>query len=230
MPRKRILIVEDEDGIAELECLILRRADLDYARASSAEEALELMGKNSFDLVLLDLMLPGMGGMEFAKILKGKPKTAGVPIVMITAKTEESDIVEGLDGGASDYITKPFSPKVLIAKINARLREGSSAQSSLPEKLSDSGIVLDFESRKAFLDGSEISLTQTEFAILGMLVAEKGKPLARDVIVSRLYRTGYAVNGRAIDVQIVNLRRKLGEKSSFIKTVRGMGYEFNPQK
>lgn len=224
MQKQRILIIEDENTIAELEEFNLQKNGFDCARVDSAEKALKLFDKGEhFDLILLDLMLPGMDGTDFCKIFRARDGVGKIPIIMLTARGEESDIVSGLDYGADDYITKPFSPRVLIARIRARLRPDSDSSAG-NAKVSVHGISLDTEFHEAKIGSKTLDLTSNEFSVLELFMRNTGKVFSRDSIIKNLHGEGYPVTDRAVDVTIVNLRRKLGSKAVFIETVRGVGY------
>jgi two component transcriptional regulator, winged helix family len=224
---KKILIIEDDDSIGELIEFNVRKNGYKSERVDSGEKALELLEKGGeFDLILLDLMLAGMDGLDFCRILRADKTFGRIPVIMLTARSEEADIVSGLEFGANDYITKPFSPRVLIARIKAQLRGVSAA---LPEdgasKIEYNGISLDSEFHEVCSGKKNIDLTANEFSILEMFLRNPGKVFTRDAIIKNLHGEGYPVTDRAVDVSIVNLRKKLAEKSRLIETVRGVGYK-----
>lgn len=222
MQNNKILIVEDEDSIAELVEFNLSKNGFECKRVDSAEKALALFENGeSFDLILLDLMLTGMDGTDFCKIFRSRSDFEQIPIVMLTARGEESDIVCGLDYGADDYITKPFSPRVLVARIRACLRRNSEPS---PSAVCVHGISLDAEFHEAKIGRKNLDLTSNEFSILELFMRNTGKVFSRDAIIRNLHGEGYPVTDRAVDVSIVNLRKKLGAKSDLIETIRGVGY------
>lgn len=221
---KKILIVEDEHNIAELIAFNLRKNGYEYVCTDSGENALKILEREHFDLILLDLMLTGMDGMDFCRIYRADAAMKQVPIIMLTARGEESDIVSGLEYGADDYMTKPFSPRVLIARIKARLREPDSSEN---ETISRNGITLRPQYHEAELDGKPLQLTANEFALLKMFLTSTGRVFTRDEIINYVHGVGYAVTDRAIDVQIVGLRKKLGDKAQLIETIRGVGYRWS---
>ena len=221
---KKILIVEDEHNIAELIAFNLRKNGYEYVCTDSGENALKILEREHFDLILLDLMLTGMDGMDFCRIYRADMAMKQVPIIMLTARGEESDIVSGLEYGADDYMTKPFSPRVLIARIKARLREPDSSEN---ETISRNGITLRPQYHEAELDGKPLQLTANEFALLKMFLSSTGRVFTRDEIINYVHGVGYAVTDRAIDVQIVGLRKKLGDKAQLIETIRGVGYRWS---
>ena len=226
MADNKILVVDDEEDILELVRYNLAREGYRVVCATTGEQALNKAGSEPFDLIVLDLMLPGIDGLEVAKRLKSKPKTKYIPIVMLTAKGEEADIVTGLELGADDYVTKPFSPRILIARVKAVLRR------NLQEEVDDSSIIQIYEleidpgKRKVLAKGLHIELTFTEFQILYLLARRPGWVFTRFKIVDSIRGDDYPVTDRSVDVQIVGLRKKLGPCGKYIETVRGVGYRF----
>lgn len=217
-----ILVVEDEESIRTLITLNLQAAGYTVEEAKDGTQALEKIKSVKPDLVLLDWMLPGLDGLDVLRSLKSDPAFATLPVIMLTAKSEEYDIVLGLEMGATDYITKPFSNKVLIARIRAILRRGDAAPPE--ENIRYAGLVLTPGQRRAELDGAELSLTASEFDVLALLAARPGHVYTRSQIVARTKGEDYPVTDRAVDVQIVALRRKLGVFGERLETVRGVGY------
>lgn len=217
-----ILVVEDEESIRTLITLNLQAAGYMVEEAKDGTQALEKVKAVKPDLVLLDWMLPGLDGLDVLRRLKADPTFGAVPVIMLTAKSEEHDIVLGLEMGAVDYITKPFSNKVLIARIRAILRRGDAAPPE--ENIRYAGLVLTPGQRRAELDGAELSLTAGEFDVLALLAARPGHVYTRAQIVARTKGEDYPVTDRAVDVQIVALRRKLGVFGERLETVRGVGY------
>lgn len=217
-----ILVVEDEESIRTLITLNLQAAGYMVEEAKDGTQALEKVKAVKPDLVLLDWMLPGLDGLDVLRSLKADPAFATLPVIMLTAKSEEHDIVLGLEMGAADYITKPFSNKVLIARIRAILRRGDAAPPE--ENIRYAGLVLTPGQRRAELDGAELSLTAGEFDVLALLAARPGHVYTRAQIVARTKGEDYPVTDRAVDVQIVALRRKLGVFGERLETVRGVGY------
>lgn len=217
-----ILVVEDEESIRTLITLNLQAAGYAVEEAKDGTQALEKVKAVKPDLVLLDWMLPGLDGLDVLRSLKADPAFATLPVIMLTAKSEEHDIVLGLEMGAADYITKPFSNKVLIARIRSILRRGDAAPPE--ENIRYAGLVLTPGQRRAELDGAELSLTAGEFDVLALLAARPGHVYTRSQIVARTKGEDYPVTDRAVDVQIVALRRKLGVFGERLETVRGVGY------
>ncbi len=227
MSERKILIVEDEDNIAELVAFNLQKNGYKTARAESAEAAFDLLKRENFSLILLDLMLPGMDGLDFCRAYRADKSLPQAPVIMLTARSEDADVVSGLELGANDYVTKPFSPRVLLARVRAQLRDSAGRE---PQARSSSvslhGIELDAEFHEVKVDGKRAELTANEFSILELFLRNPGKVYSRDAIITSVHGDGYPVTDRAVDVAIVNLRRKLGAKATLIETVRGVGYKF----
>jgi len=226
MAKERILVVDDEEDILELVRFHLTREGYQLALASSGEEALKKAGRETFDLVVLDLMLPGLDGLEVAKALKSDAKTKTLPIIMLTAKGEDADIVTGLEIGADDYITKPFSPRVLTARVKAVLRRRSRAAVENTKVLTVHELEIDPGRRSVTAGGAVLDLTFTEFQLLCVLARRPGWVFTRSQIVDAVRGSDYPVTDRSVDVQVVGLRKKLGSYGSYIETVRGVGYRF----
>ncbi|MGA2033747.1 MAG: response regulator [Thermoguttaceae bacterium] len=231
MIKKSVLVVEDEDDIRELVSYHLLKDGYQVAGVASGEEALSIIEAQPPDLVLLDLMLPGVDGMTVCQRLRNNPQTAALPIVMLTAKGEESDVVHGLNLGANDYVTKPFSPKVLLARVRAVLRRVPAADEAPAEEDSEDVIeihnILIHQGRhEVLVDGRPVPLTSTEFRVLRLLASKPGWVLTRQQILDGVHGDNYAITDRAVDVQIVGLRKKLDDAGKYIETVRGVGYRF----
>jgi len=225
--KNRILIIEDEEDIRELVRYNLERENFSVVEAESGEDGLKEVSKKQPDLILLDLMLPGKDGMQICRELKHDKASQNIPVVMMTARGEESDIVAGLELGAEDYIVKPFSPKVLVARVKAVLRRKTSA--SLPAKddmLTIFDLRIDPQRHEVFLSENPVSLTASEFAILHFLARRPGWVFTRYQIVDAVHGEDYPVTERSVDVQVVGLRKKLGVDGEYIETVRGVGYRF----
>ena len=225
MAKEHILIVDDEEDVLELIRFNLSKEGYGTETAGSGEEALAKVKIKIPDLILLDLMLPGIDGLEICKRVKADSKTEHVPIIMITAKGEETDIVTGLELGADDYVTKPFSPKVLVARVRRILHRNVSRDlENAPLKIHE--LTIDPARRKVTIKNKSVELTFTEFNILYTLAKRPGMVFTRYQIVDFLHGQDYLVTDRAVDVQIVGLRKKLGPYSKYIETVRGVGYRF----
>ena len=225
MANERILIVDDEEDVLELVQYNLDRSGYYIETATSGEQALMHTKKRIPDLIILDLMLPGIDGLEVCKQLKSNVKTEGIPIIMLTAKGEEADIVTGLELGADDYVTKPFSPKVLVARIRRLLHRAVSRDLERPPlKIQD--LMIDPGRREVLVKGKSVHLTFTEFNILYALAKRPGLVFTRYQIIDTIHGDDYLVTDRAVDVQIVSLRKKLASCGRYIETVRGVGYRF----
>jgi len=225
MSKASILVVDDEDDIRELVQLNLDREGYRVLTCETGEQALAVARSKTPDLIVLDLMLPGIDGLEVCKRLKADSGLGQIPVIMLTAKGEESDIVAGLELGADDYITKPFSGKVLVARVRRLLRKaGEASDEKGLVKVHD--LVIDPGRHEVTLGGKPIILTLTEFNILHTLARRPGQVFTRYQIVDSIHGDDYLVTDRAVDVQIVALRRKLGACGKLIETVRGVGYRF----
>ncbi|ALC18190.1 ArsR family transcriptional regulator [Desulfuromonas soudanensis] len=228
MGKEHILVIEDEEDILAVVHYNLSRQGYRVSCAANGEEGLRAARLQRPDLILLDLMLPGMDGLSVCRELKRDAATEGVPVVMLTARGEESDIVTGLELGADDYLTKPFSPKVLIARLRAVLRrherEAPPAEGEAPLLLD--GLTIHPGRNEVLVDGVPVELTFTEFRVLYFLASRPGWVFTRYQIVNAVRGDDYAVTDRAVDVQIVGLRKKLGPHGARIETVRGVGYRF----
>jgi DNA-binding response OmpR family regulator len=230
MSKKRIVLVEDERDMADLVATRLRREGYKVDVAHDGFEGLSLIRSEPPDLVLLDIMLPGMPGTEIAAKLRDNPRTMSVPIIMLTAKSEESDIVVGLKFGADDYVTKPFSMSVLVARIDALLRRTASGQPSNKSVLKAGPLLIDQQRYLVELEGEPLSLTLTEFRLLSALAAANGRVLTRNQLMDQAIGLDVVVTDRNIDVHITTLRRKLGKARNYIQTVRGVGYRFGADR
>ena len=223
---KKVLVVDDEPDIVELVSYNLRKEGFDVSTASDGEEALGRIRQGSFDFLLLDLMLPGIQGTELCRILRGDPKTRNLPIIMLTAKGEEVDRILGLEMGADDYISKPFSPRELVARVKAVLRRTG-------EKPAESRIVragnllIDKESYSVSKENRPLDLSSTEFRLLLYLVERKGKVFSRDQLLDAVWKDEAFVEPRTVDVHIRRLRTQIEDDPSqprYVKTRRGIGY------
>jgi len=223
MMNKKILIVEDEEDIRELIHFHLYKNKYDIYEASNGEEAIEKAFLNQPDLILLDIMIPKVDGIEVCKRLKLDPKTSSIKIIFLSAKGEEEDIVKGLELGADDYITKPFSPKILMARIKTALKR---EQKETLATVSVQGISLDDKKKKVTIDGKEIIFTASEFQLLKYLISSPGHVFTREQIVNNIRGHNHAITGRSVDTQLVSLRRKMGDKGNLIESVWGVGYRF----
>jgi len=227
MAAEKILVIEDEEDILALVHYNLAREGFQVSCATSGEEGLKLVEEQP-DLILLDLMLPGIDGLEVCRRLRGGEAAAGLPIIMMSAKGEESDVVAGLELGADDYVTKPFSPKILLARVRAVLRRRARAGEvhEEPDQLSHGELVIHPGRNEVLVAGKPVELTFTEFRVLHFLASRPGWVFTRYQIVNAVRGEDYAVTDRAVDVQVVGLRKKLGPCGALIETVRGVGYRF----
>jgi two-component system alkaline phosphatase synthesis response regulator PhoP len=226
MAGKHILVVEDEEDIRELLRHNLAKEGYTVSSAATGEEGLRRARAETPDAVLLDLMLPGVDGLEVCRALKRDKKTEKIPIVMVTAKGEEADIVAGLELGADDYITKPFSPKVLVAHLRAVLRRRARPPVTSDSVLRVRTITIDPGRHEVKVGEKPVDLTFTEFRLLQLLAGRPGWVFTRYQIVNAIRGDDYIVTDRAVDVQVVGLRKKLGPVGKWIETVRGVGYRF----
>ncbi len=226
MARKNILVVEDEEDILELVTYNLVREGYTVAGVHTGEEALIAVNRELPDLIVLDLMLPGLDGLEVCRQVKSDPRSQAVPIVMLTAKSEESDIVAGLELGAEDYITKPFSPRVFLARVRAVLRRKNKQVEDETTTLRVHELVIHPGRHEVKTGDGEVELTSTEFKILHFLARRPGWVFTRKQIVDAVHGMNYPVTDRSVDFQIVGLRKKLGAAGAYIETIRGVGYRF----
>jgi two-component system, OmpR family, alkaline phosphatase synthesis response regulator PhoP len=225
--KPRVLVVDDEDDLLELVRYNLTKEGYAVDCVGSGEEALKSVRRELPALIVLDLMLPAVDGLEVCRRLKSDPKTRDVPIVMLTAKSEEGDMIAGLDRGADDYIAKPFSPRVLTARIKALLRREEARRREAIETTIDVHELSIHPGRhEVTLAGQPVELTYTEFALLTFLAKRPGWAYTRTQIVDAVKGEDYPVTERSVDVQVAGLRRKLGEFGAYIETVRGVGYRF----
>ena len=224
---KHILVVEDEHAIQEMIGFALKKAGLQFEEAADAEQALVAIASNPPDLVLLDWMLQGLNGVELARRLRREEVTAKLPIILLTARVEENDRVHGLEVGADDYITKPFSPRELIARINAVLRRSPAAGEETA--LEFSGLQLDPVGHRVQADGRRLNLAPTEFRLLHFFMSNPDRVYSREQLLDRVWGRGIFVEERTVDVHIRRLRKALAAHTydRFIQTVRGTGYRFS---
>ena len=215
----RILVVDDEEDICAILKFNLSKEGYDVVTANSAEEALALDVK-SFNLLLLDVMMGGMSGFEMTGKLKSDPETAGIPVIFITARDTEDDAVEGLDLGADDYISKPFSIREVLSRVRAVLRRSGAARVSD----TNTGIFIDDEKKVVTVDGAAVSLTRIEYEIFKLLFINKGKVFPREEILSKVWPDDVIVTDRTVDVNITRLRKKIGEYGDRIVSRHGFGY------
>ncbi len=225
--KEKILIVEDEKDIIKMLEYNLKKEGFRVIHACDGEDALDLAARENPNLILLDLMLPGIDGLEVCKTLKKESKTASIPIIMLTAKAQESDKVVGLELGADDYITKPFSPRELIARIKAVLRRVTEKE-KLPEIFQTGDLKIDFSKISVTIKDKPVELTAKEFELLKTLLKAKGRVLSRDYLLDTIWGYDHAmeIQTRTVDVHIRTLRKKLKTTSKYIVTVKNYGYRF----
>lgn len=233
MGKANILVVEDDNDIQQLVSYNLIKSGFNVTCADSGEEALRLLGQEQVDLIILDLMLPGKDGMEVCTIIREQSEIIQPPIIMLTAKSEEDDIICGLSCGADDYVTKPFSPRILIARVQALLRRRQEKITAelRPDKeaISIHSMVIHPGRHEVLVAGKAIHLTTTEFTILEQLASRPGWVYSRQQIIDKIRGYDHFITPRAIDVQIFGLRKKLGELGKCIETVRGIGYRLKEE-
>lgn len=225
MSTTKLLVVEDDPSIRRVVVLALKSGGYaEVKEVASGDAALEEAYRMRPDLVLLDIMLPGMDGFEVCRRLRANPETASVAIVMLTARGAERDVVAGLDAGANDYVAKPFSKEVLLARIRCALR---TVATCADERLSLDGLALDDGTHRVMLDGEELRLTLTEYRVLELLLRSPGRVFGRSQIIDRISGGEKTVTERTVDVQVFGLRRKLGVWARHIETIRGVGYRLD---
>ena len=224
--RERILVVDDEEDLLELVNYNLSKEGYRVSCVATGEEALAEARKALPELIVLDLLLPTVDGLEVCRLLKGDSKTQHIPIIMLTAKSEEADIVSGLELGADDYLTKPFSPRVLLARIKALLRRKSKDADDDSASIRVRELLIHPGRHEVLVDGRAVDLTYTEFKLLHFLARKPGWAFTRSQIVDAVKGEDYPVTERSVDVQVVGLRKKLGDCGAYIETVRGVGYRF----
>ncbi|MGD9693583.1 MAG: response regulator transcription factor [Phycisphaerales bacterium] len=226
--RPRVLVVDDEPDLVDLVSMNLEGAGYDVLRAGDGLEGLHAARAEQPDLVILDVMMPEMSGVEVARRLRADPRTSSTPVLMLTARASEGDQVSGLASGADDYITKPFSMRVLLARVEAALRRAPKRQAQSVLRLAS--VEVNLETHEAFTNGERAPLTPTEFRLLAALIDAGGRVLNRDALIEKGMGPGVAVTDRAIDVHVAALRKKLGPNSWLIRTVRGVGYRATAER
>jgi two-component system, OmpR family, alkaline phosphatase synthesis response regulator PhoP len=224
MPKEKILVVDDEEDILELVRYNLSKEGYRVSCVTSGEQALKEAKEGAPDLILLDLMLPGLDGLDVCRRLKGDHVTSVIPIIMLTAKGEDADIVTGLELGAEDYVTKPFSPRVLLARLKACLRRKRLEEADETSILRVGDLTINTSRHEVLVNGKLAPLTATEFGILYFLARRSGWVFSRDQIIKAVKGDDYPVTERSVDVQIAGLRKKLGNAGNCVETIRGVGY------
>jgi len=226
-PKARILCVEDDVNLQKSLSFILWREGYEILCAQTGEEALELVRRERPDLILLDLVLPGIDGHKICGILKKDPNTSEILVIMVTAKKRTEDIVAGLKDYADDYVTKPFEPQVLLARIQALLRRRTQSAEDQETTLEIDGLVINRGAYEVLAGGRQIALTKTEFEILALLAGKPNQVFTRSRILDNVREDGYPITERVVDYHLAGLRKKLGKAKKYIHTVRGVGYKFN---
>jgi two-component system, OmpR family, alkaline phosphatase synthesis response regulator PhoP len=228
MPKGTILIIDDEADLIELVRYNLVREGFSVIAAHDGESGLRLADQKSPDLIVVDLMLPGIDGLEVCRRLRSESRTFKLPIIMLTAKSSQSDRVVGLEMGADDYITKPFSPSELVARIKALLRRAAGFEQPL-QLIKCGDLTIDLARHEVSCGNARVDLTATEFRLLQMLAAHPGRVYSRSDLIDGVLGSNVAVLDRTIDVHVMALRKKLGESANWIKTIRGFGYKFQEE-
>ena len=226
MPSK-VLIVEDDPDIVDILSYNLKQADLKVKSVPDGSSALAEVKRRLPDLILLDLMLPKVDGLEVFRLLKSEPETKNVPIIMITAKGEEVDRIVGLELGADDYITKPFSPREVVLRVRSVLKRSvANFQKGITAKIEANGVVIDIDRRQVNYKGKSINLTATEFDLLSILAKTPGRVFTRNLLMDLVWGQDYYGVDRTVDTHMSRLRRKLGGGGKNLQTVHGIGYRF----
>ncbi len=230
MPKKVILAIDDEQDLIELVRYNLELEGFHVKSAFDGETGLAIAQTHAPDLVLVDLMMPGIDGLEVCRRLRSDKRTAGIPLIMLTAKSAESDRVVGLELGADDYVTKPFSTRELIARIRALLRRSEQKSQSTAAILRRGSLTIDAEQCEVACAGNQIDLTATEFRLLHFLATNQGRVFSRNELIDQVLGRDIEVLDRTVDVHVMSLRKKLGPCGGLVETVRGFGYRFRPAK
>ncbi len=226
--KERILIVEDDKHISKLVKFNLEKANYECTVAATGEKALEVLNGQPIDLIILDIMLPGMDGFSTCRAIKEKEKLKNIPIIMLTAKGEEVDRIVGLELGADDYIAKPFSPRELVLRIKAILKRGK-IEEDKKDILTAGDITVDIPKHKVMVKGKPVELTQMEFKLLVTLMERQSRVQTRERLLSDVWDMGTGIDTRTIDTHVKRLREKLGKSGNFIETIRGLGYKFKEE-
>ena len=221
----RVLVVEDDPDIAELVARYLEKAGYAATRVSSGRYALDAVRAKAPDLIVLDVMLPGIDGLEVCRLLRANEHTAHIPLIMLTARAEESERIVGLEIGADDYLAKPFSPNELVARVRALLRRATRQDAPSSRPLSLGSIIVDSDRHTVLLDGREVALTAKEFLLLAYLLQHRGRVLSRDVLLEQVWGYRYTGGTRTVDVHVRRLREKLPPLTEALVTVKQFGYK-----
>jgi two-component system phosphate regulon response regulator PhoB len=224
---EKIIVVDDETDVSDLICFHLQKAKYEVLAVADGAAALPLIRAEKPALVVLDLMLPGVSGLEICRALKGDPKTAGIPIIMLTAKAEEVDRIVGFELGADDYVVKPFSPREFVLRVNAVIRRN--APPNQPDRLAAGEITVDRTKHAVFVAGKPIDCTATEFRLISILIERRGRVQSRDRLLSDVWGYEAAIDTRTVDTHMRRLREKLGKYEVYLETVRGFGYRISEE-
>jgi two-component system phosphate regulon response regulator PhoB len=233
MSKATILVVEDDPDIRELLVYTLGQEGYIILQSPSSEMALKILEETTPNLLVLDVMLPGMDGLELLRKLKSDPRFRNLPVILASAKGEEADVVSGLELGAEDYVTKPFSPRVLLARVRTALRrhtQADNAQAGTEPVVRAGALILDPVRHETRLDGKKLELSATEFSVLEVLARSPGRVFTRSQIIDAVRGHDYPVTDRSVDVQILAIRKKLGSPGELVETVRGVGYRFRDEQ
>ncbi len=230
MANQLIAVIDDEPDILELVSIHLKKSGFRVKGFNEAESFYQFLAREIPALVVLDLMLPDIDGLQVCKYIRGQARFSSIPIIMLTAKVEETDRIIGLELGADDYVTKPFSPRELVARVRAVLRRHARSSEESPEVIACGPVSIDPERHEVLVDGRKVELTPAEFKILHLLASRQGRIQTRDQILTFLWGDEKYVVDRTVDVHIRHLREKLGKASSIIKNVRGAGYRIDHGK
>lgn len=222
---RRIMVVDDEQDLCDILLFNLRSAGYQAEAVATAEEALQ-RGVADYDLLLLDVMMPGMSGFELARVLKADAKTARVPIIFLTAKDSEDDTLRGFATGADDYVTKPFSVREVLARVKAVLLRAGGEGAGKPAVLTYEGLTVDLVSKTAVADGLDVALTKTEFELLSLLLSHSGRVFTRQQLIEAVWPQDVVVTDRAVDVNMARMRKKIGRYAVCITARQGFGYLF----
>ena len=225
MEQKKILVVDDEQDLCDILLYNLRAAGYQAEAAYSAEEAIE-KEPSEFDLLLLDVMMPGLSGFELARRLKGDEATATIPIIFLTAKDTEEDMLHGFGLGADDYVKKPFSVREVMARVKAVLNRSESADADKPKTLQYEGLAIDLSHKSVTVDGEAVALTKTEFELLALLLSHRGEVFSRQQILDSVWPQDVIVTDRTVDVNVTRMRKKIGQYGKMIVSRQGFGYIF----
>lgn len=225
MEQKKILVVDDEQDLCDILLYNLRTAGYQAEAAYSAEEAIE-KEPSEYDLLLLDVMMPGLSGFELARRLKGDEVTAAIPIIFLTAKDTEEDMLHGFGLGADDYVKKPFSVREVMARVKAVLNRSENAETEKPKTLQYEGLAIDLSHKSITVDGEAVALTKTEFELLALLLSHRGKVFSRQQILDSVWPQDVIVTDRTVDVNVTRMRKKIGRYGQMIVSRQGFGYVF----